>query len=114
MIHLDPDRREEAIEAAGLAVGARLNVGPEWEATAVVDDDRVVGCVLRRGREVHLGVNGRVFLRGILRAFLRPDSVTVVRESHAIGHAFVRRLGFVEVGRGGGLVHYEMKDAKHV
>lgn len=110
----DPIRRSEAIDAIGASVGAVLGIGSDWFVAAICDGPDVVGGVLRRGSEVHVGTLKPMFLRGLIRQFLKPGDTTKVRESHSAGDKFVRRLGFVEVSRAGGIVEYELKGLRHV
>ena len=112
-MHLDYARRDEAIAAIGRSVGERLPIGDEWHVVAIVDGE-VIGGVMRKGREVHLGITRPVFLRGLIRQYMRGDEVTTVRASHAVGRRFVERLGFVQTGESGEVIRYELKGLNHV
>lgn len=118
MIHLDATRRDEAIAALSDSVGQPLVIGPGWDVLAVVDGS-VIGAVLVSGSEVHIGITRPCFLRGLMRQVIAGQvrkfgiSITKVRESHAIGHKFVQRIGFKPVKTVDGLVHYELKELNY-
>lgn len=118
MIHLDASRRDEALDALEVACGVRVDPGGDWQVLAVVDGS-VIGAVLVFGDEVHIGVTRPCFLRPLIRQVIGEQvkrygrSFTKVRESHAIGHRFVQRIGFKPIKTESGLVHYELKDINH-
>lgn len=110
--------RDEALEALSESVGQRIEIGPEWDVFAVVDES-VIGAVLVCGPEVHVGVTRPCFLRPLIRDVIGSQverfgkSVTKVRESHAIGHKFVQRIGFKPIKTESGLVHYELRELRY-
>jgi len=118
MIHLDESRRSEALSALAEAYGSWIDPGPGWQVLAVVDGS-VIGAVLVCGPEVHIGITRPVFLRPLIRDVIGKQvkeygrSITMVRESHEVGHRFVQRIGFKPVKTEAGLVHYELKELKH-
>lgn len=118
MIHLDESRRSEALSALAEAYGSWIDPGPGWHVLAVVDGS-VIGAVLVCGPEVHIGITRPVFLRPLIRDVIGKQvkeygrSITMVRESHEVGHKFVQRIGFKPVKTEAGLVHYELKELKH-
>lgn len=118
MIHLDESRRDEALAALSESCGVRVEPGPEWRVLAVVDGP-VIGAVLVSGPEVHIGITRPCFLRGLMREVIAGQikefgrSITRVRESHAIGHRFVQRIGFKPIKTENGLVHYELKELNY-
>lgn len=112
-VHFDASRRADALEAISRSCGVHLEIGPEWEVLAICDGQEVVGGVLRLGTEIHIGTVRPVFLRGLIRQFVRPGDTTRCREKHVSGRRFVERLGFELVRVEGGIAHYTLREAKH-
>lgn len=112
-VRFDAARRSEALAAISSSCGANLEIGPEWEVLAICEGDEVVGGVLRLGTEIHIGTVRPVFLRGLIRQFVRPGDTTRCRETHTHGRCFVERLGFELVCIQGGIAHYHLREAKH-
>lgn len=112
-VHFDASRRSEALEAISRSCGVSLEIGPEWQVLAICQGDEVVGGVLRLGTEIHIGTVRPVFLRGLIRQFVRPGDTTRCRETHTSGRRFVERLGFELVCIQGGIAHYHLREAKH-
>ena len=118
MIHLDESRRDEALQFLAQACGCEIQPSPDWQVLAVVDGS-VIGAVLVCGPEVHIGITRPVFLRPLIRDVIGRQvkeygrSITMVRESHEVGHKFVQRIGFKPVKTEAGIVHYELKELKY-
>lgn len=80
--------------------------------------------VMRRGAELHAAapfdVRGKWITRRNMRAVLLDTLarfgrvVTSVTLANAAGHAFVRRLGFVESGRNDHSTAYVLTECRHV
>lgn len=112
-VRFDADRRAEALQAISRSCGAHLEISPEWQVLAICQGDEVVGGVLRLGTEIHIGTVRPVFLRSLIRQFVRPGDTTRCRETHTLGRRFVERLGFELVCIQGGIAHYHLREAKH-
>lgn len=112
-VHFEAGRRHEALQAISRSCGAQIELAPGWEVLAICDGPEVVGGVMRLGSEIHIGTVRPVFLRALIRQFVRPGDTTRCRETHASGRRFVERLGFELVRVEGGIAHYTLREAKH-
>ena len=95
------------------SVKARLNVGlveflkalEDWNVVPLTEAGRVIGGVLVKGNEVHIGygVKPKASIRGHLRATLREVldkhgcALTLVQAENLAGLRFCERLGFVKL-----------------
>lgn len=111
MIHLDPNRRQEAIEAGWLAYRERVP-GMEaayraacegWRVIAVVAD-RVIGALFARDGVIHLGIvpewRGRWASRRLIREMLSYGKRTTLADGEDGPREFIGRIGFVETEGG--------------
>lgn len=111
MIHLDPSRREEAIEAGWLAYRDRVPgfereyraMCQVWDVIAVVAD-RVIGALFAKGGVIHLGIipewRSRWASRRLIREMLGYGKSTTILPCESECREFVRRIGFVETDVG--------------
>ena len=106
-------RRREALDAISESCGMRVDVGDEWQVLAICDGESVVGGVMRMGREIHVGLIRPIFIRGLIRGFVKPGDTTRCRESNTKGRRFVERLGFELNCVEGGIAHYTLREVKH-
>jgi RimJ/RimL family protein N-acetyltransferase len=95
------------------SVKDRLNVGlveylkalESWDVVPLTESGRVIGGVLVKGNEVHIGygVKPKASIRGHLRATLREVldkhgcALTQVQTENLAGLRFCERLGFVKL-----------------
>lgn len=108
MIHLDPNRREEAISAGWEAYAERvpgmqaayLKAAESWEAIAVCDGSEVVGALLKRDGVIHLGIKpawrGLWASRRVIREMLSHGKRTTLTRGE--DDIFIRRIGFEKEG----------------
>jgi GNAT superfamily N-acetyltransferase len=108
MIHLDPSRREEAIEAGWLAYRERVpgfeqayrSACQNWEVVAVCDDNEVAGALLAKDGVIHLGIRpeyrGKWASRRVIKEMLSYGRETTLMPDE--DDDFVRRIGFVKEG----------------
>lgn len=109
MVSLDPNRREEAIEAGWIAYRDRV---PDmeaafraackgWQVIAVVAD-RVIGALFARAGVIHLGIvpewRGRWASRRLIRQMLGYGKTTTLLPDEADSRDFIGRIGFVQDG----------------
>jgi hypothetical protein len=112
--------RHKALLAAYESMKTRLNAGFsfsdfekqtfDWQVEPVSVDGELAGAVLINGPEIHACILPDYFGRWLTRSVLRRTlyavlekygyATTHVTEGNAIGDAFVKRLGFVEVAPG--------------
>lgn len=116
MIHLDPSRRQEAIEAGWLAYRDRIPALESayraacdgWRVIAVVAD-RVIGALFANEGVIHLGIvpewRGRWASRRIIREMLTYGARTTLLLEEDGQRKFIGRLGFVEEEEGSYVVH---------
>lgn len=102
--------RERALAAMYESVMDRVKIPyPEflallgcWEAFPIIDQGQIIGALVRRGNELHLGVNRRPrtlatrYLRAVLANTIAHYgyATTKVGKDNPAGVAFCRRLGF--------------------
>lgn len=110
MLHLDPNRRAEALEAGWVAYRDRVDVSEEhyksvcdnWDLVAVVDGDEVIGALFVRAGVIHLGIKpewrGRWASRRIIRQMLAYGTKTTVQPWESGCLKFISRIGFRPVG----------------
>ena len=95
------------------SVKDRLNVGlveflkalEDWDVVPLTESGRVIGGVLQKGNEVHIGygVKPKASIRGHLRATLKEVlnkhgcALTLVQAENLAGLRFCERLGFVKL-----------------
>lgn len=102
LIHLDPARREEAIEAGWQAYAEHLPSAAEeryrrvcagWQVIAVVADE-VIGALFVDGGVIHIGIvpawRGRWASKRLLREMLSYGKTTRMMASESL--AFVERI----------------------
>jgi GNAT superfamily N-acetyltransferase len=110
VIRLDPNRREEAIEAGWLAYRERVSGFEEayriacetWRVIAVVESGAVIGALFVRDGVIHIGIvpewRGRWASRRTIREMLSYGRKTTVGGDETGCLSFVQRLGFERVG----------------
>jgi GNAT superfamily N-acetyltransferase len=110
MIKLDPNLREEAIEAGWLAYRERVAGFEEayrlacetWRVIAVVESKSVIGALFVRDGVIHIGIvpewRGRWASRRMIREMLSYGKKTTVGGDELECLSFVQRLGFKRVG----------------
>jgi hypothetical protein len=84
----------------------------DWEVTPLTEAGRVIGGVLQKGNEIHVGygVKPKVSIRGYIRDILggvidkHGYAVTQVREENQAGLRFCERLGFVKLSAQNGTI----------
>jgi len=94
----------------------------EWEVEPFEHNGAIIGGVLARGNEIHLGLAERP--KGTIRAGLRRAMserlarygavVTQVMEDNERGLQFCKRIGFKEVGRQGDKILLMCDGSKYV
>ncbi len=112
MLHLDPNRRAEAIEAGWQAYRGRVDIPEshyrkvcdEWDVVAVADEDEVIGALFVKAGVIHLGVKpewkGRWASRRIIREMLSYGRKTTVEPWESECLEFIGRIGFRPSGDG--------------
>jgi len=84
----------------------------DWEVIPLTEDGQVIGGVLLKGNEIHVGygVKPKRSIRAYIRAILGGVvdkygwAVTQVREDNLAGLRFCERLGFVKFGAQNGTI----------
>lgn len=111
MIHLDPTRRDEAVEAGWRAYRDRVPglereyraMCQAWQVIAVVAD-RVIGALFAKDGVIHLGIvpewRSRWASRRLIRDMLSYGRATTLLPCETECRAFVSRIGFVETDTG--------------
>lgn len=119
MIRLDPTRRLEGWAACLRAYGLLAPIPPGWDVFAVVDGDEVVGGVMVKGPEAHIGMSRTGHIRAVFRAVIGEQlkrygyATTSVRKENKAGQRFVQRIGYVQSGEDGRLIHYVLKELRY-
>jgi hypothetical protein len=126
------NERHEALYAAWESCRDRWPIGygefakamQGWSVEPVRVDGRIVGAMLMRGAEIHVGVKDdgkrrwatRRFLRATLGKTVRAHgrAVTAVMHDNERGQAFVQRLGFVPVGTLPKAILFEYRGHRYV
>jgi len=110
-IHLDPNRRAEAIAAGWLAYRERvpgmesayLAMCEGWRVIAVVAD-RVIGALFVREGVIHLGIvpewRSRWASRRLIRDMLSYGKATTIQDFEPQCAEFVSRIGFAKTQGG--------------
>ena len=83
-----------------------------WDVVPLTESGRVIGGVLQKGNEVHIGygVKPKASIRGHLRATLKEVidkygcALTQVRAENLAGLRFCERLGFVKLSANDGKI----------
>lgn len=111
-IHLDPNRRIEAIEAGWSAYKERVTgyeaqyraLCNEWDVIAVVADE-VIGALFVKDSAIHLGIvpewRNKWASKRIIREMLKYGTRTTVGFDEKGPKEFISRIGFVETGKVG-------------
>ena len=102
------------------SVKAKLSVGlvdfleavKDWEVVPLTESGRVIGGVLVKDNEVHIGygVKPKASIRGHLRATLKEvldrhgHALTMVQAENLAGLRFCERLGFVKLSAHAGKI----------
>lgn len=93
-----------------------LSASADFEFWPVFVGGKCVGAIMQKGPVVHAAVlpeaRGKWFNRRTLQWVKNQADKygrleTKVRDAHGIGHAFAKRLGFVEKSKANGLTYYE-------
>jgi GNAT superfamily N-acetyltransferase len=108
VIHLDPNRQEEAIAAGWKAYCERVPTYAEayhravagWSAVAVCDDDKVIGALLLKEGVIHLGIipeyRGLWASKRVIREMLKYGTRTTMQPDEDL--TFIARIGFKQEG----------------
>ena len=99
-----------------------LDVLKDWDVVPLTEAGRVIGGVLIKGNEVHIGygVKPKSSIRGHLRATLKEVldkhgyAVTIVEADHLTGLRFCERLGFVKLSTQDGIVQLRCDRSNYV
>jgi len=110
--------REEALQKiynsvsgrASFSAGAFCAALADWEVTPVFDAGEIIGGVLSKDNEIHIGVerpfhfSGRRYIREVLQKTIDKYgfAITTVQPQNSGGLKFCKRLGFVEIGERAG------------
>lgn len=84
----------------------------DWTVTPLTENGEVIGGVLSKGNEVHVGLgkklksSARRYIRGCLNKTLDNYgfALTSVQAQNSGGLRFCQRLGFVQVGEANGVI----------
>lgn len=111
MIHFDPSRRDEAVEAGWRAYQERVpgfrqaydDVCQRYKVVAICADSDVIGALFVNAGEIHCGVvpewRGRwLASRRVVRELLSYGHKTKVLDHESVSIDFVTRLGFRKQG----------------
>ena len=93
-----------------------------WNVVPLTESGRVIGGVLIKGNEVHIGygVKPKASIRGHLRATLKEVldkhgfAVTIVEADYLAGLRFCERLGFVKLSTQNGIVQLRCDRSNYV
>ena len=112
------------------SVKDRLNVGlveflkalEDWDVVPLTESGRVIGGVLQKGNEVHIGygVKPKASIRGHLRATLKEVlnkhgcALTLVQAENLAGLRFCERLGFVKLSTQDGRIQLRCDRSNYV
>lgn len=120
---------EQALEMLFLSIKDRLNCDfqtfvnaiKDWEIVPLAQKDEIIGAVMRKDNEVHIGY-GKKPLGSILK-HLRKNlieviekygfAVTVVASSNQRGLEFCKRLGFVETEKDNDKIYMKCERCKY-
>jgi hypothetical protein len=99
-----------------------LDVLKDWDVVPLTEAGRVIGGVLIKSNEVHIGygVKPKSSIRGHLRATLKEVldkhgyAVTIVEADHLAGLRFCERLGFVKLSTQDGIVQLRCDRSNYV
>lgn len=99
-----------------------LDVLKDWDVVPLTESGQVIGGVLIKGNEVHIGygVKPKSSIRGHLRATLKEVldkhgyAVTIVEADHLAGLRFCERLGFVKLSTQDGIVQLRCDRSNYV
>ena len=99
-----------------------LDVLKDWDVVPLTEAGRVIGGVLIKGNEVHIGygVKPKSSIRGHLRATLKEVldkhgyAITIVEADHLAGLRFCERLGFVKLSTQDGIVQLRCDRSNYV
>lgn len=110
--------REEALKATYRSVAHRATYGEDvfvnalkdWEVVPVWDRQELIGSILAKENELHIGLYRRpgASIGRYIRAAMRKTidkygfAITTVQPQNSAGLRFCERLGFVKVGEKGG------------
>lgn len=110
--------REEALRKTYQSVAHRVSYDEEvfvnalkdWDVAPVYDGQEVIGSILSKSNEVHIGVYRRPkasiwrFIRESLQGIIDKYgfAITTVPPQNSVGLRFCERLGFVKIGERGG------------
>lgn len=101
---------------AGYSLYDFLLASSDFEFWPVFVAGKCVGAIMQKGPVVHAAVlpeaRGKWFNKRTLQWVKNQANKygrleTKVRDAHGMGHAFAKRLGFVETSKANGLTYYE-------
>lgn len=112
---------ESVKDSVPLALDAFVRATDGWEFLPVTEDGQMIGAVMRKENEVHVGFvrQGRC-IRGHIRRILGDVlaaygfAVTMVRKSNERGLRFCERLGFKKTKEENGIVFMTCTRCKYV
>lgn len=112
---------ESVKDGLALSLDAFMHTTDDWEFLPVTEDGQMIGAVMRRENEVHVGFvrQGR-FIRGHIRRILGDVlaaygfAVTMVRKSNKRGLRFCERLGFQKIKEENDIVFMTCTRCKYV
>ena len=99
-----------------------LDIPDDWTVSYIRRHGEIVGATLVKGSELHchrIKASGMWITRQDIERTIQPIiekhgyCTTKVRQSNTIGHAFVRRLGFVVTHSDSDCIHYKCERLKH-
>lgn len=110
--------REEALRKTYASIAHRVVFSAEefidalrdWQVTPVHDGGELIGSILSKSNEVHMGVcrRPRASVWRVMRTVLHGTidkygfAITTVQPQNSDGLRFCERLGFVQIGETGG------------
>jgi RimJ/RimL family protein N-acetyltransferase len=106
----------------GMGLVEFLELLNDWTVVPLTNSGRVVGGVLVKGNEVHIGygVKPKASIRGHLRATLKEVldkhgyAVTMVQADNLAGLRFCERLGFVKLSTQDGRIQLRCDRSNYV
>lgn len=112
---------ESVKDSVGLPLNAFVRATREWEFIPVTECGQMIGAVMRKGNELHVGLVRRgACIRGHIKRILGEVldaygfAVTMVRKSNMQGLRFCKRLGFEETREENGVVFMTCLRCKYV
>jgi RimJ/RimL family protein N-acetyltransferase len=113
---------KDRLKNMGVGLLEFLELLKDWDVVPLTNSGRVVGGVLIKGNEVHIGygVKPKASIRGHLRATLKEVldkygyATTVVEVDNLAGLRFCERLGFVKLSTQDGRIRLRCDRSDYV